>query len=129
MKRHKNQNEGATLTKSEMDVMQRLWDAAAPSTVKDILDRYDEPRPAYTTVATFLKILCAKGFVEERKPESGKALLFHPSISREDYTRRVMSDVTDSFFGGSVKSLVSFFVSEEKIDAKEIQELLKLIQP
>lgn len=118
-----------TLTKGEMDIMRRLWSIGKAASIKDILEICDAPKPAYTTVATFLKILTAKGFLlEEKRPKAGKTLFYSPIISQEAYTRRVMDDVTSTFFGGSVKSLVHFFVQEEKIDAAQINELLKLIE-
>ncbi len=118
-----------TLTKGEMDVMKRLWTLGEAATVKELLETCDEPKPAYTTMATFMKILTAKGYVsEERREGTGKVLYYRPLITQEEYTRRVMDDVTSDFFGGSVSSLVNFFVREERISAEEVEQLLKLIE-
>lgn len=122
----KNRNE-YTLTKSEMQVMNALWSAGKALDVHEVVARYDEPRPAYTTISTFLKILTTKGFVDWKKG-NGKQYLYFPVISRAEYTSRVMKNVKDNFFGGSASSLVRFFVEEEKLSEAELKELLSLIQ-
>lgn len=126
---NRSKKEYPVLTKSEMDVMKILWQIGDEATVKDILARYTEPKPAYTTVATFLKILTAKGYLSESKHlDMGKALYYKPLLSQEEYTSRVMDEVTTDFFGGSVGSLVNFFVREEKISVSEIEKLLQMIK-
>jgi predicted transcriptional regulator len=109
-----------------MAVMNILWSAGKALDVHEVVARYDEPRPAYTTVSTFLKILSTKGFVDYKKG-TGKQYLYFPVISRAEYTSRVMRDVKDSFFGGSASSLLRFFVENEQIDEEEIRELLDLV--
>ena len=116
-----------TLTKSEMAVMNALWSAGKALDVHEVVSRYDEPRPAYTTVSTFLKILSTKGFVDYKKG-NGKQYLYFPIVSRAEYTTRVMKDVKDSFFGGSASRFVQFFVENEELSDTEIQELLNLIE-
>ena len=116
-----------TLTKSEMQVMNILWDLDRGACVNDILAKYPDPKPAYTTIATFLKILTQKGFVEHKKG-SGKLLIYSPLITREKYRRQVMEEVKDDFFGNSFKSMFSFFVREEHLTAEEIQELIEEIK-
>lgn len=126
MNRNKDQR---TLTKAEMEIMNCLWDNDdKPMTVREIQERYADPKPAYTTVATFMKILTQKMFVEAKKREGGgKTFFFRPLISRDEYRSRVMKDVKDSFFGGSISSLVSFFVNKEKLSEKEKNELMKIM--
>ena len=118
-----------TLTKAEMEIMNHLWSLeAGGGTVRDVLACYAEPLPAYTTTATFLKILTSKGFVSaEKRDGDGKTFFFRPLITRDEYRRRVVDDVRNSFFGGSVKSFVSFFVKEEKISEEELKELLEMV--
>lgn len=115
-----------TLTKAEMQVMSTLWSAGKALDVHEVVAQYDEPKPAYTTVSTFLKILSTKGFVDYKKG-NGKQYLYFPVVSRAEYTSRVMKDVKDSFFGGSASSFVRFFVENEQLNESEIQELLALI--
>lgn len=116
------------LTRAEMDVMNVLWDADHALTVNEIVEGYAEPKPAYTTVATFLKILEAKGYVEhKRKEETGRTFYFSPMLSREKYTRHVVNDVKDTLFGSSAKSFCSFLIQNEELTDEELQEILALI--
>jgi len=117
------------LTKAEMDVMNVLWDAEHALTVNEIVEGYAEPRPAYTTVATFLKILEAKGYVEHRKKEeTGRTFYFSPMLSREKYIAHVVNDVKDTLFGSSAKNFCSFLIQNEELTDEELKEILSLIQ-
>ena len=112
-----------TLTRVEMEIMTHLWQMKKVASVRELLETFDDPKPAYTTVGTYMKILTQKGFViPEKHKDDGKTYFFRPLISQEEYRRRVMSEVKDTFFGGSVSSLVRYFVKEE------LQELIALIQ-
>jgi len=127
MNRNKDQR---TLTKAEMEIMNIIWSSSMEElSVRDVLEAYQEPKPAYTTVATFMKILTQKGFLEpQKRVGGGKTLFFAPLITQDEYRDRVMSEVKDNFFGGSVKSLVSYFMKEEKLSSKEMDELMELIK-
>ena len=117
------------LTRAEMDVMNVLWDAERALTVNEIVDGYAEPKPAYTTVATFLKILEAKGYVEHhKKEETGRTFYFSPMLSREKYITHVVKDVKDTLFGSSAKSFCSFLIQNEELSDEDLQEILNLIQ-
>lgn len=117
-----------TLTKAEMQVMNALWQLPEGGTVNEVLDFYDEPKPAYTTIATFLRILQIKGFLQVyKKKGDGKRLHYAPIITKDEYTRNVLEDVKDNFFDGSVKNLLSFFAREEKISAAEIREIYEMV--
>ena len=116
-----------TLTKAEMQVMSILWTMPNGGSVYDVLEHYDEPKPAYTTVATFLKIMQNKGFVRSERMQ-GRQQRFVPLVSKEDYTRQVMDEVKDNVFDGSKLSFVRYFMKEEKISAEELQELIKMVE-
>lgn len=120
-----------TLTRVEMEIMTRLWTMEKKAaSVRELLALYPDPKPAYTTIGTYMKILTQKGFVTpEKHADDGKTYFFRPLISQEEYRRRVMKDVKDTFFGGSIKSLVSFFMQEEKLKEEDIRELMELIAP
>jgi predicted transcriptional regulator len=92
----------------------------------EIMSRMPEPKPAPTTLLTFLKILKQKGFVESEK--MGKSQLFSALMSKEDYTRLFLHDVKDTFFGGSFTSLVSFYARKEHLSESEIEELIDIIK-
>ena len=112
-----------------MDVMNVLWNAGHALTVGEIVEGYAEPRPAYTTVATFLKILEAKGYVEHRKKEeTGRTFYYSPMLSREKYVSQVVNDVKDTLFGSSTKRFCSFLIQNEELTDEELKEILSLIQ-
>ncbi len=114
-----------TLTKVEFQIMSILWDLGHPACGHDILERYPEPKPTYTTIASYMRILFEKGFVEYTKREGeGKTQWYKATLSRQDYTRQTMQEVKRNFFDGSLKSMFSFFVQEEKLSAEDIQEML-----
>lgn len=115
------------LTKSETQVMQALWSLSKEgATSAEIMDRMPEPKPALTTLLTFLKILKDKGFVTSQK--EGRGQRFCAEVSREAYTRTYMKEVKQTFFGGSFTSLVSFFAKEEKLNDDDISEILRIIE-
>lgn len=113
------------LTRGEEEVMRILWQLG-DAVVNEIIERMPEPRPKYTTVATFLKILENKGFVAHTA--EGKSHRFHPLIDRERYARNVMSSMLTSYFDGSLSQLVSFFSRHEKISAAEQEEILEIMR-
>lgn len=116
------------LTKAEMEVMNVLWDASHALTVNEIVNGYTEPKPAYTTVATFLKIMEAKGYVEHRKKEgTGRTFYYSPMLSRDKYITHVLNDVKDTLFGSSAKQFCSFLIQNEELSDEDLQEILSLI--
>lgn len=114
-----------SLTKGEEDVMKILW-MLGKGTVNDILEHCAEPKPKYTTVATFLKLLEDKGFAGHTS--TGKSNMYYPLIEQKEYAGSVAGNMLDSFFGGSLVQMLSFFSSEKKLSSKEKQDLLKLAQ-
>lgn len=114
-----------TLTKGEEDIMKILW-MLGKGTVNDILDHCDEPKPKYTTVATFLKLLEDKGFAGHTS--TGKSNMYYSVVEQKEYAGSVAGNMLDSFFGGSLVQMLSFFSSEKKLSSKEKQDLLKLAQ-
>ena len=123
MKRNDN-----TLTKVEFEVMNILWNIDGAACAWDVLEHYKEPKPAYTTIATYLKVLYEKGWLDFHKVDGqGKTHRYVPLVSRAEYTRRTMQEVKQNFFGGSVKSMLNYFVKEENLSAEEVKELLSLI--
>ena len=113
------------LTKAEEKVMQILWDLER-SVVRDMVEKFEEPKPSYTTVATVLKVLEKKGFVAHRSYANVHE--YYPLISREAYSQQAVSSLTDRFFGGSLKQLVSFFINTQPLDIQDLNELNQLIE-
>ena len=117
------------LTKAEMEVMNVLWDIPQALTVHEIVAKYPEPQPAYTTVGTFLKILEAKGYVEHhRKDVTGRTFYYSPMLTREKYTTQVLNDVKSSLFGNSAKRFCSFLIQNEELSNEDLREILSLIE-
>lgn len=116
------------LTRGESELMNLLWDHSQGLTVKQLVEQYPEPQPAYTTVGTFLKILEAKGFVEHRRlGGNGRTFVYSPLLTRERYVTQVLDDVKENIFGSSVKKMLSFFVQHEDIDEAELAEIFQMI--
>ena len=112
-----------------MEIMNILWDAGRSMTTHEIIEHYPEPHPAYSTIATFLKILTNKGFVASHRAEGGgKTFCFQPLVTREVYTSRVMKEVKSTLFGGSLKSMFSFFAQHEDVSEEDLREILEMIK-
>ena len=113
------------LTKAEDQVMQILW-ALKNGFVKDIVEQMPEPKPAYNTISTIVRILEAKGFVDHKA--YGKTHEYFPLISKEKYTKFYLNNMLKGYFNGSFQNLVSFFAKENKLDSKAIEKLLDEIK-
>lgn len=113
------------LTRAELEIMQVIW-AKGEVPVHDILEQMAEPKPAYNTVSTVVRILEKKGYVGHKA--HGKSYDYYPLIEREEYTKGYMTGVLNNFFGGSVSRMMSFFTRNEKISIGEADEILKMLQ-
>jgi len=110
------------LTKAEDQVMQILW-TLKKGFVKDIVEEMPEPKPAYNTISTIVRILETKGFVDHKA--YGKTHEYFPIISKEKYTKFYLNNLIKGYFNGSFQNLVSFFAKENKLNTKEIEKLLE----
>ncbi len=113
------------LTKAEEQVMQILW-KLEKAFVKDVLEELPEPKPAYNTISTIIRILETKGFVDHKA--YGKTHEYFPIVSKEKYTRFSLNNLVSGYFGGSFKNLVSFFANENNMNVKDIDQLLKQLE-
>ena len=114
------------LTKAEEQIMQVLW-TLKKATVKELIRQLPSPKPAYNTVSTIVRILEEKGFVDHEP--YGKGYNYFPVVKKESYTNQSLHKLVDGYFGGSFKSLVSFFVQKNDVDIKELENILKEIDP
>ncbi|HZH73805.1 MAG TPA: BlaI/MecI/CopY family transcriptional regulator [Mariniphaga sp.] len=110
------------LTKAEEQVMQVLW-KLEKGFVKDIVAEMPDPKPAYNTVSTIVRILEKKGFVSYTA--YGKTHKYFPMVSRDDYTRSYMRNFMRNYFSGSFKEMVSFFAKEDNLSISDLDELLE----
>ncbi len=113
------------LTKAEEQVMNILWQIKT-GFVNDILAHFEEPKPAYTTVSTIVRILEEKGFVGHKA--YGKAHEYFPLVDKATYTRSMMKGILSKYFGNSLKQMVSFFSHEKGLTAAELEELKRIIE-
>jgi BlaI family transcriptional regulator, penicillinase repressor len=110
------------LTKAEEQIMQVLWDLEE-SSVKDIITQLPEPKPAYNTVSTIIRILETKEFVAHKT--EGRGYVYYPIIDKDTYSNQSLHKLMNGYFQGSFKSMVSFFVKENDMDIKELESILK----
>lgn len=113
------------LTKAEEEIMQILWDKKK-AFVKDVIEVLGEPKPAYNTVSTFIRILEQKGYVGHKA--YGKTHEYFPIVQKEDYRKLVTDKLMSGYFNNSVGSMLSYFVEEQQIDLKEADELLAILE-
>ncbi|MGB3588025.1 MAG: BlaI/MecI/CopY family transcriptional regulator [Tunicatimonas sp.] len=110
------------LTKAEEEIMQVLWRLNS-AFVKDIITEFPEPKPAYNTVSTIVRILQKKGFVGHKA--HGQSHKYHPLVTKEDYTKSFMKGFVKKYFSGSYQQMVSFFTKEDNLSLSELEELIK----
>lgn len=113
------------LTKAEEQVMQVLW-KIEKGFVNDVLNHFSEPRPAYNTISTIIRILEKKGFVGHNA--YGKTHEYYPLITKKDYTRSFLNGVMKYYFSDSYKTLVSFLAKDKNLSLQELEEIKKLME-
>lgn len=113
------------LTRAEEEVMHILWELGE-GVVHDMIIRFPDPKPAYNTVSTIIRILEQKGFVDHKA--YGRTYVYFPLITRKEYTRSYFRNMVSKYFGNSYQSLTSFFTREENLSMEELIEIRKLIE-
>lgn len=119
-----NGNEFRSLTRAEEEVMQVMWELGE-GLVHDILARFPEPKPAYNTVSTIIRILEQKGFAGHRA--YGRTYVYYPLVTRKEYTKSYFRNMVANHFGNSYRSLASFFASDSKLGLKDLEEIREMI--
>jgi len=113
------------LPKSEEQLMQYLWEMEK-AFMKDLIEKYPEPKPASTTIATLLKRLLDKKAIGFKK--YGSVREYFPLISKEVYFSNQMNGVIKNFFNDSVSQFASFFTSKENLTDEQLKELQDIVQ-
>jgi BlaI family transcriptional regulator, penicillinase repressor len=113
------------LTRAEEEVMQVLW-KIKKGFVKDILEHFDDPKPAYNTVSTIVRILQDKGFVDHTA--YGRTHEYFPTVSKDEYSKSHLNDFVNDYFSNSFGKMVSFFAKENKISVREMEEIMKIME-
>ena len=114
-----------SLTKAEEQVMQILW-KEKKGFVKDLLEHFPEPKPAYNTVSTIIRILEKKGFVAHRS--YGKSHEYYPLISLERYRSDRFSSLMKNYFNNSMKQVLSHFGKTGSMDIQEADEIIRMME-
>ena len=112
------------LTKAQEEILQVLWDIKE-GVVTDVIAKLSEPKPAYNTVSTVIRVLEKKEYVSHKV--YGKTHVYFPIVSKQEYKKHFFSGSLKGFFNNSVNQLVSFFVKQKKLSLSELEELRKLI--
>jgi predicted transcriptional regulator len=112
------------LTRAEEQIMQVMWQIGK-GFVNDILEHLPEPKPAYTTVSTIIRILDKKGFVSYKA--YGKTHEYFPLVSKKQYARTRITNLLGNYFGNSVPSLASFLTHEENLSLEELEEMRSIM--
>jgi predicted transcriptional regulator len=113
------------LTKAEEQVMQILWDIQK-GFVNDVLDRFQEPKPAYNTVSTIIRILEKKGFIAHKA--YGKTYEYYPVISKKQYTSNFFKRFVHNYFGNSYQALASFMAQDKNISIHELEKMKEMME-
>ncbi|HEX5551879.1 MAG TPA: BlaI/MecI/CopY family transcriptional regulator [Chitinophagaceae bacterium] len=113
------------LTWQEENAMQVIWQMGT-GFIKDYLEKYPEPRPPYTTLASIVKNLEKKGFVRGKK--YGVIIEYTPLVSEKAYKKKFMTGFVKDYFENSYKDLVTFFAKEKKISPEELKEIIEMIE-
>jgi predicted transcriptional regulator len=113
------------ITKAQEDLLKTLWEIKEGA-VSDILESLPEPRPAYNTVATVIKVLEKKGYVAHRT--YGKTHVYYPAVTKRDYAQHVLKDTFKGLFNSSLPLMVSSFVKNKEISLHELEELKEMLE-
>lgn len=110
------------LTKAEEEIMQQLWQLQEAN-VASIIEQMPEPKPAYNTISTIIRILETKKFVSHRK--EGKGYIYFPLVKKEEYSNQSLNKLVNNYFNGSFRNMVSFFVKKNDMNSKDLEQILK----
>jgi len=110
------------LTKAEEQIMQILWDLEE-AMVRDIRDKFDDPKPARNTVSTIIRVLESKGIVGYR--ENGNAHVYFPLLSKHEYSKKQLFSLMKNYFDNSFPQMATFFAKEKDLSLEELEELLQ----
>ena len=113
------------LAKREEQIMQVYWELEK-AFIKEVIPHLPEPKPHYNSVATMVKILEEKGFLDH--DSVGNLYRYFPVISREDYQKHAMKDIVSQYFDNSYPRMLAFFAKEQNLTEDELQEILHMIK-
>ena len=113
------------LAKREEQIMQVFWNLKR-AFIKEVLPELPDPKPHYNSVSTMIKVLEDKGFLAH--DVVGNIFQYFPMVSKEDYQKHAMKDVVSQYFDNSYSNMLAFFAKEQKIDERELNEIIDIIK-
>ena len=113
------------LAKREEEIMRAFW-KLEKAFIKEIIPHLPKPKPHYNSVATMVKILEEKGFLNHEIV--GNVYQYFPTVSRNEYQKHAMKDVVKHYFDNSYPRMLAFFAKEENLSEKELKEILEMIK-
>ena len=113
------------ITKAQEEILKALWQINNGA-VSDVLDTLPEPKPAYNTVATVIKVLESKGYIAHKT--YGKTNVYFPAISKNEYAHFVLKETFKGLFNGSLNQMMSCFVKDKDVSIQELEELKQLLE-
>ncbi|MDP4268870.1 MAG: BlaI/MecI/CopY family transcriptional regulator [Bacteroidota bacterium] len=113
------------ITKAQEEILKALWQINNGA-VSDVLDVLKEPKPAYNTVATVIKVLESKGYIDHKT--YGKTNVYYPIVTKSEYAQHLIKDTFKSLFNGSLNQMISCFVKNKDVSVSELEELKQLLE-
>ncbi|MFC2136945.1 BlaI/MecI/CopY family transcriptional regulator [Bacteroidota bacterium] len=113
------------ITKAQEEILRALWEIT-DGAVSDVLDVLPEPKPAYNTVATVIKVLEKKGYVTHKT--YGKTNVYFPLINKKEYAQHLLKDTFKGLFNSSISQMISYFVKNKEISINELEELKEMLE-
>jgi BlaI family transcriptional regulator, penicillinase repressor len=113
------------ITKAQEEILQILWEIKE-GVVSDVLEKLPNPKPAYTTVSTVIRVLEKKGYVNHKT--YGKVHLYYPRVSKKEYTNYWLKGTLSHFFNNSLNQAVSFFAKHKSLSINELEELKQFVE-
>ncbi len=113
------------LAKREEQIMQVFWDLKK-AFIKEIIPHLPDPKPHYNSVATMVKILEEKGFLDH--DTVGNLYHYFPIVTREDYQKHAMKDIVSQYFDNSYPRMLAFFAKQQNLSEDELKEILQMIK-
>jgi BlaI family transcriptional regulator, penicillinase repressor len=114
-----------TLTKAEERIMKILWEIGE-GFIKDIIERFPDPRPPYNSVSTIVRVLVQKDIVGFTA--YGNTHKYHPLITRDEYSKSQLSRLLTDYYNNSLREVVNFFSENKNLDEKELDEVMKMLK-
>lgn len=113
------------LNSTELEVMKYLWELDN-AFMKDIVDAFPEPKPAYTTISTLLSRMCDKGYIGFER--LGRDKKYYPILQKKEYFASQLNGMVKHFFNNSASQLASFFAKDTNLSLKQLEDLEDLVK-